>query len=349
MRFDYCDGKIKKKMSDIKDNTPYDDVFRTMVNDLPRLTLKLINEMFAYELSEKYTGDEKVEMLENEHFLAQQDGGQEKRITDSRIKVVGPDEDVRQYHIECQSTADGSMLIRMFEYDSQIAIQESEITKQELVVHYPQSGVLYLRWTADTPKNLRITINTPGGVVTYHIPAMKIGDYSAEDIIEKDLYFLIPFYLFKYEKLIKDEASGKGHENDGQMEKLSVDFGKLRNYLDISCENGKITEYEMLSLRDMLKKVVSNLSKNAETVRKEVEEIMGGRVLEYETKTVFNEGRNKGLSEGRLEGELSKARRIFMNMIRRGQSVEDALAIAELKYEDVNDLIPDQGFKMPKS
>ena len=47
------------------DDTPYDDVFRTMVTDLPRITLKLINEMFASSLSVKYSGDEKVEQLSN--------------------------------------------------------------------------------------------------------------------------------------------------------------------------------------------------------------------------------------------------------------------------------------------
>ena len=45
------------------DNTPYDDVFKTMVTDLPRITLKLINEMFRDTMSEKYTGNEPVEQL----------------------------------------------------------------------------------------------------------------------------------------------------------------------------------------------------------------------------------------------------------------------------------------------
>ena len=171
-------------------NTPYDDVFRTMVTDLPRITLKLINEMFRDMLPEKYSGNEKVEQLANEQFLEQQDGIQDKRITDSRIKVTG--KGVRQFHMECQSTPDGSIVIRLFEYDSQIALQDSVFTTRELIVNYPHSGILYLRWTDETPGKLRITINTPGGSVGYEVPVMKIADYSVEDVISKDLYFLIP-------------------------------------------------------------------------------------------------------------------------------------------------------------
>lgn len=312
--------------------TPYDDVFRTMVNDLPRITLKLINEMFSASLPKKYTGDERVEPLANEMFLEQQDGAQEKRITDARIRVIGTEQEVRNFHIECQSSADGTILIRMFEYDSQIALQESEVSEQELVVNYPQSGVLYLRWTAKTPDNLKITINTPGGSVSYEIPAVKIGDYTVDDVIKKDLYFLIPFYLFRFEALIKNESSPekRGNDVDG-MQELRSEFLKLRNYLDESCQNGKISEFERRSIRDMLTKVADNLSKDADTVKKEVEDIMGGRVLEYEAKTIFNEG-------GR-----ERARRIFRNMLNKGKSVEEALDISELDEDDVRDLIsPDE-------
>lgn len=121
-------------------STPYDDVFRTMVNDLPRITLKLINEMFKSTLPVKYTGNEEVVQLANEQFLPQQDGdgGQEKRITDSRIRVISENgQDIRNYHIECQSVPDGSIIVRMFEYDSQIALQDSEHSAEELSVSFP--------------------------------------------------------------------------------------------------------------------------------------------------------------------------------------------------------------------
>lgn len=37
-------------------NTPYDDVFRTLLNDCKQLAIPIINEAFY----EKYTGDEDI-------------------------------------------------------------------------------------------------------------------------------------------------------------------------------------------------------------------------------------------------------------------------------------------------
>ena len=280
-------------MSNVDNNTPYDDVFRTLVNDLPRATLKLINEMFDGILPVKYSGNEKVEQLVNEQLHTQQDGIQEKRVTDARIRVIGAD--VRQFHVECQSTPDGSIIIRMFEYDSKIALQDSQKASQELTVNYPHSGILFLRTGEKTPDRFRITINTPGGSIRYEVPTLKVKDYSADDVIERELYFLIPFYLFKFGKLMESGAD----LDDGNMEKLREDFLKLRKYLDDSCKSGKIDEFEALTIRDMSKKVLRNLAGNAADVRKEVEDIMGGKVLDYEAKNILNKGRAEGRAEGR--------------------------------------------------
>ena len=49
--------------------TPYDDVFRTMVNDCKDLLIPVINEVFH----ESYTGNETVQLAPDGHFLNQQD------------------------------------------------------------------------------------------------------------------------------------------------------------------------------------------------------------------------------------------------------------------------------------
>ena len=115
----HCEGKAGRTMSNI--NTPYDDVFRTLLTDCKSLIIPVVNEVFG----EHFTGDEKVILKENEIFLRQQNGTEEKRITDSSFAIVGIEAgDLKQYHLECQSTVDGSMLIQMYEYDSQIALRE---------------------------------------------------------------------------------------------------------------------------------------------------------------------------------------------------------------------------------
>lgn len=60
-------------------STPYDDVLRTLLNDCSPLIIPIINEMFGGH----YSGQEKIIFLPNEHFLNQQDGNEQERITDS--------------------------------------------------------------------------------------------------------------------------------------------------------------------------------------------------------------------------------------------------------------------------
>ncbi|MXP78911.1 hypothetical protein GN277_27345 [Lachnospiraceae bacterium WCA-9-b2] len=99
-------------------NTPYDDVFRTLLNDCSGLIIPVINEVFG----ENYTGKEDIIFSPNEHYINQQDGHEAERITDTCFKIIGTK--TKKYHLECQSSADNSMLIRFFEYDTQIALDE---------------------------------------------------------------------------------------------------------------------------------------------------------------------------------------------------------------------------------
>lgn len=63
-------------------NTPYDDVFRTLLNDCSELIIPVINEMFG----EHYTGKEKIEFGLGEHFLNRQNGEEELRKSTTKAK-----------------------------------------------------------------------------------------------------------------------------------------------------------------------------------------------------------------------------------------------------------------------
>ena len=181
-------------MGSVSTPTPYDDVFKTLLNDCTELVIPLINEIFG----EKYTGNEHVYFLRNEHFMNRQDADTKEKITDSCLTIQGILD--KKYHIECQSTPDGSMIVRMFEYDSQIALDSGELTGHRLRVSFPRSAVLYLIHNSRTPDEMTVGIETPGGNLDYKISVIKIQKYSLDEIFEKELFFLIPFYIFKYEK-----------------------------------------------------------------------------------------------------------------------------------------------------
>ena len=72
----------RQKMETI--NTPYDDTFRTLLQDCPELVVPLINELFGTN----YTGREVVVSNENEIFLRNPEGKKEKRVTDSNLTLI---------------------------------------------------------------------------------------------------------------------------------------------------------------------------------------------------------------------------------------------------------------------
>ena len=61
---------------------------------------------------------------------------------------------------------------------------------------FPNTAVLYLRTYKKTPDKMKYMIVTPGGTVQYDVPIMKVQTYSLDDIFEKGLLMLIPFYIF---------------------------------------------------------------------------------------------------------------------------------------------------------
>ena len=112
--------------------TPYDDVFRTLMNDCTGLLIPIVNEVFG----ENYTGKEEVEFLPNEHFISLPGTDTKEKITDSCFRIRGTKD--KKYHIECQSTADNNMTIRMFEYDSQIVLDDGgDSERKSLLLPFP--------------------------------------------------------------------------------------------------------------------------------------------------------------------------------------------------------------------
>ena len=150
------------------------------------------------------------------------------------------------------------MLIRFFEYDTQIALDEGEIKKDVLTVTLPNSAVLFLRCDDATPDRMKIEIITPGGMVSYPIPVMKSQQYGIDEIFEKGLLFLIPFYIFSHESRFVEYNKDKG-----KLEILKAEYIDIRNRLDDLLESGQISAYTRKIIMEMSNKVVENWSRQS--------------------------------------------------------------------------------------
>ena len=261
----------------------YDGAFRTILNDCRNMILPVINEIF----DEEYIGDEKIEFFPNEHFLDQQDTADKERITDTNFKVIG--KAIKKYHLECESSLpDGKMTIRLFEYDAQIALDEGEVTEETLTVAFPNTAVLYLRAYRKTPDKMRYVIVTPGGTVQYDIPVMKVQTYSLNDIFEKRLLLLIPFYIFSHEKNFSEYNS-----NEQKLSELKSEYQDILERLDELEQQEVIRAFDKRTIIELSSDVIKEIAQKYENVQKGVGEIMGGALIETNARRLKTEAENE--------------------------------------------------------
>ena len=252
-------------------NTIFDDVFRTMIEKMPYLAVPLINEVFHTS----YPEDVKITQLRNEH--QQEDG---EIITDSCV-LIGK----KMYHIECQSTDDTTMAIRMIEYDFAIAVENAEKQGRRYRIEFPRSCVLFLRSSGNTPDYLEADVIFPDGKThVYSIPAIKMADYTKDHIFEKNLLMLLPFYIMRYEK--------KKHDMRKNLELLQIlldEYDEIRINLEKELtETGKAELYT--NLTKLIVKIADHIFEKEEDIRKGIGDVMGGKVLELESERLKAEG-----------------------------------------------------------
>ena len=175
-------------------STIFDDVLRTIQEQRPKLLIPLVNEVFH----EGYPADAVVTRLPEAYQKVIS-----KVVADSCNKL-----DDKIYHFECQSRKDGNMILRMVEYDFMIALVDSRRRDDAERIKFPRSCVIYLRTTATMPDEERLEIEMPDGqVIIYRVPVLKLKDYTIDEIFEKNLLILLPYYIINYEKNISRIAA----------------------------------------------------------------------------------------------------------------------------------------------
>ena len=261
----------------------YDGAFRTILNDCRKLIIPVINEIFK----EHYTGEEEIRFFPNEHFLDQQDVADKERITDTNFQIIGIT--AKKYHLECESSLpDGRITIRLFEYDAQIALDEGEVTEETLTVTFPNTAVMYLRAYKKTPDKMKYVIITPGGIVQYDVPIMKVQSYSLDEIFEKRLLMLIPFYIFSHEKSFSEY-----NNNEQKLEELKAEYRIILERLDDLEKQGIIGAFDKRTIIDLSSDVINEIARKYENVQKGIGAMMRGPLIQTEARTILNESKKE--------------------------------------------------------
>ena len=298
-------------------NTIFDDVFRTMQEKMPEQTIPLINAVFGTQ----YPIDTEIIQGRNEHHT---ENGEV--ITDSYLVIGG-----KRYHIECQSTEDQTMVLRMIEYDFAIGLENARKVDGIYRIQLPHPCILYLRGeNQDTLLSMELVL-FDGQIIKYQVPVIRMEWYSLNEIFEKNLVILLPFYMMRYEKM-KEQV-----ETDSELrERIFQECRTIEQYLEKGFLK-KGMEKEFRDMTELVNRIGDYIFLKQQKVRKGLGEIMGGKVLELESDKLIKKGEQIGKQIGKKAvTELTKKLLAENRLDDLKRSVEDPAYQRKLLQEMKN-------------
>ena len=171
-----------------------------------------------------------------------------------------------------------------------------------MVVEFPRSALIYLRSSEKTPNEMTIEIRTSDGQsIRHRIPVMKLNCYGMDELFEKKLWFLLPFHGFYYE-----HAFPESETDQDRREELTGIFREIRRRLDELCSSGQMDEYQKYRIISSINMVLQKLMEKYPNTRKEVLNVMGGKVVECEADWILQQGRAQ-LIENMLNNKKTPA------------------------------------------
>ena len=288
-------------------STIFDDVFRTIAQKMPQLLIPLINEVFHTS----YSDEEHFEQLRNEHY--------EKYgtvITDSIIQIGN-----HIYHLECQSSKDKTMVIRMFEYDISIAIEHASYENDEIwEIEFPQSCVLYIRNHRDLPDYHEAVVKfADGQKMRYRVPILQAKKYTVDRIFEKRLLILLPYHILRYEHFLKHNGM-----DTRKLQQLLADFREINRRLEETAEKENKSHLYM-DMIVLIEQIADYIIPKNNTIRKGLGDVMGGKILKLQSEELLELGEARGKAKGRLEGKREERLDAIQNMMDLGLTKEQIL------------------------
>ena len=288
-------------------STIFDDVFRTIAQKMPQLLIPLINEVFHTS----YSDEDHFEQLRNEHY--------EKYgtvITDSIIQIGN-----HIYHLECQSSKDKTMVIRMFEYDISIAIEHASYENDEIwEIEFPQSCVLYIRNHRDLPDYHEAVVKfADGQKMRYRVPILQAKKYTVDRIFEKRLLILLPYHILRYEHFLKHNGM-----DTRKLQQLLADFREINRRLEETAEKENKSHLYM-DMIVLIEQIADYIIPKNNTIRKGLGDVMGGKILKLQSEELLELGEARGKAKGRLEGKREERLDAIQNMMDLGLTKEQIL------------------------
>lgn len=221
----------------------WDEILKKESFLMPQQLLPLIKEVHG----KTYPPDTAIKPLATEYSVERSEN---KKFAGIRADITLQIGERDIYHFECQLKKDGTMAIRMLEYDVHIALNYAYTnTAGQYELQFPKSAVLYLQSVAKLPKQLSCIVHFQDGTShKYCVPVFQVQEYSLEEIHSKHLSVLIPFLPLRF------RASSSTKLRKSSKEELTDFFQELIIILEKEVADGYLTENNRKTILSLLSK-----------------------------------------------------------------------------------------------
>ena len=207
-------------MTDLQNEKTYDSVFWTGIVKLTGYLVPLVNEAFG----EHFSDSTRVTLKPMKQVTHQQDGSALRGETDALAELSDPSGATKDYHFEVETWPSGHIAVRLAEYGAASAYASAERTQDGAVMRVPNSAVVVLRSAKQSRRGYKITIEYPGGSVSYNAPVVRLMDYSLDDLLDRRLLLLLPFFPLRFADRLDEMERDDGWvaEFKGALDKVEA-------------------------------------------------------------------------------------------------------------------------------
>jgi hypothetical protein len=288
-------GDDRKQQEIIK----LDQILKLLFRMSKKVTIDLLNGLFE----EEFSSDEVSVEYGNSEFIKDD----LDRIIGDVFINIHKGTYLYHYHIEFQTTNDNSMVIRMFQYGFEKALELNNAAGQEEIrLDFPKQLVIFIEENENIADELSLVVVLPDGKeVRYKIPTMKYWQYSAEDLKNKKLYALLPLQVFKLRKRIAAiYNSNREHKEKAQLinKEFNILLDVIRNTIDTIRDINNSEEILASDLEKILR-VITNISEYL--YNKYGEYAKTGEEVYRMVKTLYDPAvEERGIIKGKIEDIL---------------------------------------------
>lgn len=310
----------------------YDRVAKKCLTLSNRAIIQFINGTFGVN----HPLDSKVTYNWTEH----EDDDLRKTLADTIITIG-----LSAYHMEFQTTEDGSITFRIFEYGFHHAIK---IRREENVLEFPDPVLICLYEGKSEPDERDLTIRFGNsGTYIYKVPVIKYLSLSPKELQNRNMIILIPFQLLKLKKSMEKKRT---KENLDALKYLVTH--DIIGSIEVNVKAGNITPTDGHKLKNMTLQLYHHIYDRYQEVSDEgvseaVEEalILDIDVIEMEHKKELREKeqkieqKEKEIEEKQKEAEEKGEEVKVLKLLLKGKSPKEAARELNISLEKIEKMI----------